>query len=57
MDILRAGGGGEVLGGGIPVVSRHDGKERRKTCSGLIKVVLLNIRCVVSDPTSFNTLR
>ena len=35
----------------------HDGKERRNTCSGLIKVVLLNICCVVSDPTSFNTLR
>ena len=36
----------------------HDGKERRTSCSGLNKVVLVNICCVVSDPTSYNnTLR
>ena len=58
MDILR-GGRGKVLEGGTlwyPDIV-YDGKKRRKTRSGLNKVVLLNICSVVSDPTSYNTLR
>ena len=57
MDILQGGRCYRVLSlWYLDIV--HDGKERRTSCSGLNKVVLVNICCVVSDPTSYNnTLR